>query len=244
MKPLLRALSIFSLLAAIVLTSGCSQAQALLFSIGTITPTPEETPASREASLVESTPLPAPSLEGRLSLEETLAARRSLREYQDEPLSLQETGQLLWASQGITDPAGYRTAPSAGGLYPLEIYLATGEGVFQYDPAAHSLRIVKEGDSRPDLYEAAVRQESVLKAPAVFVITAVFERTGQKYGETRGPRYVYMEVGHAAQNLLLQAVALELGGVPIGAFHEAWVQEILSLPENHVPVYLIPVGRP
>lgn len=189
-------------------------------------------------------PLPEPNLQGSVPLEETLAARRSVRQFEDIPLTDTQIGQLLWAAQGITDPTGLRTAPSAGALYPLEIYAATQDGLFHYQPQTHSMERVLDHDPRPDLYQAALRQNSVLEAPLVIVINAVFERTSQKYGEARTPRYVHMEVGHAAQNILLQAVALELGGVPIGAFYEEQIIEALALPPDQVPLYLIPVGAP
>jgi SagB-type dehydrogenase family enzyme len=188
--------------------------------------------------------LPTPRAKGTLTLEEALTKRRSVREFNNVPLSLEELGQLLWAVQGITHPAGYRTAPSAGGLYPLEVYIITQEGVYHYEPAGHRLSLHQQGDLRPALYVAALQQDPVLKAPAVFVITAIYERTEKKYGKERSPRYVHLEAGHAAQNLLLQAVALELGAVPVGAFNDNKVKGALLLPDSHQPLYLIPVGHP
>ena len=191
-----------------------------------------------------STPLPPPALAGDTSLEELLGLRRSVRQYNDQPLTIAELGQLLWAAQGITSERGLRTAPSAGALYPLEIYLATAQGVFHYDPQSHQLLVVSQDDARTDLHAAALRQDPVRQAPAVFIVTAVYERTAKKYGDERTPRYVHLEAGHAAQNLLLQAVALELGAVSIGAFHDDEVQQALGLPADHQPLYLIPVGHP
>jgi SagB-type dehydrogenase family enzyme len=190
------------------------------------------------------TDLPAPSLSAELSLEEALASRRSVRDYDDEPLTTTEIGQLLWATQGITGEQGYRTAPSAGALYPLEIYLLTADGVFHYDPRQHRLTRTSETDARPALYQAALRQEPIVVAPADFVVTAVYGRTAQKYGEQRGNRYVHLEAGHAAQNLLLQATAMGLGAVPIGAFNDEEVQQALGLSAHYQPIYLIPVGHP
>jgi len=193
--------------------------------------------------------LPPPRKTGPLSLEEALSRRRSLRSYRKEPLELQELSQLLWAAQGITDPRGFRTAPSAGALYPLEIYVAVGEvkglkpGLYRYHPSGHLLEEMAEGDKRRLLAEAALRQPWVREAPVVFCIAAVYQRTTKKYGR-RGIRYVHMEAGHAAQNLCLQAVALGLGGVTVGAFDDQQVKEILGLPSDHHPLYLIPVGRP
>jgi SagB-type dehydrogenase family enzyme len=179
-----------------------------------------------------------------MSLEQALVQRRSVREFNDTPLTMQELGQLLWAAQGVTHEWGYRTAPSAGALYPLEVYVATADGIFHYLPQGHKLSVSSHRDPRRALYEAALRQEPVRQAPAVFVVTAVYARTARKYGEERSPRYVHLEAGHAAQNLLLEAVALSLGAVPIGAFHDEQVQAALGLPADHEPLYLIPVGHP
>ena len=190
------------------------------------------------------TPLPAPDTAGEMSLEEALAARRSVREFEARPLTEAELGQLLWAAQGTTDGRGYRTAPSAGALYPLEVYVATADGLFRYEVDRHALAVVRRADLRPALHEAALGQAAVGRAPAVFVIAAVYERTAAKYGAERSPRYVHLEAGHAAQNLLLQAVALGLGAVSIGAFDDAGVQQALGLPEEEQPLYLIPVGEP
>ncbi len=187
--------------------------------------------------------LPPPARAGHMSLEEALARRRSVREFSGKPLSDRELSQLLWAAQGITHPDGFRTVPSAGALYPLEIYVATATGCFHYDPQPHRLHRSTDRDLRPALYRAAQAQEPVREAPAVFVVAAVYERTAKKYGEARSPRYVHLEAGHAAQNLLLEAVALDLGGVPIGAFHDAEIQKVLSLPAEQRPLYLIPIGH-
>lgn len=191
-----------------------------------------------------STSLPPPDLEGQTSLEQALRQRRSVREFKDTPLTSAELGQLLWAVQGITNERGFRTAPSAGALYPLEIYVVTAEGTFHYDPHEHQLSVLGHEDTRSALYEAALRQEPVRRAAVVFVITAIYERTVKKYGAERSPRYVHLEAGHAAQNLLLEAVVLGLGAVPIGAFHDEEIQTVLSLPADHEPLYLIPVGHP
>jgi SagB-type dehydrogenase family enzyme len=188
--------------------------------------------------------LPEPNLQGGLSLEETLAERRSVRQFLNKPLTDAQIGQLLWAAQGITHPSGLRTAPSAGALYPLEIYAATQDGLFLYHPHTHSLEKLLEHDPRPALHQAALRQNPVLEAPVVIVISAVFERTAQKYGDARTPQYIYLEAGHAAQNILLQAVALNLGAVPIGAFYEDQISKALVLPPDQLPLYLIPVGYP
>ena len=193
--------------------------------------------------MVEVTSLPEPSKEGPLSLEEAFLQRRSVREFSPVQLSTNEISQLLWAAQGITDSRGFRTAPSAGALYPLELYVVLEQGVFHYDPHAHNLTTVSVGDLRSDLYSVSLRQDAILNAPMILVVTAVFSRTEAKYGRARSPRYVHMEAGHAAQNTLLQAVSLGLGAVPIGAFEDIRVQEVLGLPADHEPLYLIPIGH-
>jgi SagB-type dehydrogenase family enzyme len=190
------------------------------------------------------TVLPTPQLKGTLTLEEALAQRRSVREFSDTPLTLTELGQLLWAAQGMTHPSGLRTAPSAGALYPLEVYAVTRQAAYHYLPRGHQMTMYIQGDVRSALHAAALRQDPVLKAPAVIVIAAVYARTAQKYGEERSPRYVHLEAGHAAQNVLLQAVALNLGAVPTGAFEDDKVQQALALPSDQQPLYLIPVGHP
>ena len=192
--------------------------------------------------------LPEPKKVGSISVEEAIACRRSRRSYSNEPLSLNEISQLCWASQGITDPIRkFRSAPSAGALYPLEQFLVVGNaeidaGIYQYIPFDHSLMLIKRGDYREELYKAALRQESVRRGAIDIVITAIYERTTRKYGE-RGIRYVHMEAGHVAQNIYLQAEALGLGTVSIGAFYDDMVREILSLPKHYTPLYIMPVGK-
>jgi SagB-type dehydrogenase family enzyme len=187
--------------------------------------------------------LPEPRTEGSLSLEETLALRRSVRDFTDNALTLEQIGQLLWSAQGFTDPRGFRTSPSAGALYPLELFVVISDGVYHYDPSAHSLSQVRQGDLRKDLHTVSLKQDAILNAPLTLVITAVYERIEVKYGQQRGPRYVHLEAGHAAQNVLLQCVALDLGAVPIGAFYDSQVQDVLGVPEDHQPLYLIPIGH-
>jgi SagB-type dehydrogenase family enzyme len=192
--------------------------------------------------------LPEPGHHGEVSVEEALLKRRSIRDYTGEPLTMGEVSQLLWASQGITDSRGLRTAPSAGALYPLEVYVVVGDvvnlgkGVYRYDPAEHALIKVLDGDARKELAGAALGQEYVEKGAIDVVFTAVYERTTKKYGD-RGIRYVHMEAGHAAQNLYLQAAALGLGTVTIGAFDDGDVRKVLNLPPGESPLYIMPVGR-
>ena len=191
----------------------------------------------------ERIPLPSPRLSGQLSLEEALAARRSVREFEPAPLSLAQVGQLCWAAQGITSASGGRTAPSAGALHPLELYVLTGDGIFHYLPGPHALERLTHTDRRTALRAAAWDQEAVSQAPAVIAVTAVPQRTSAKYGPERAERYVWLEAGHAAQNILLEAVALGLGAVPIGAFQDDAVRDVLDLPAATIPLYLVPVGH-
>jgi SagB-type dehydrogenase family enzyme len=192
--------------------------------------------------------LPTPLYDSQTSLEEALLERRSVRSYADESLTLAEVSQLLWAAQGVTSSSGGRTAPSAGALYPLEVYLLAGEvrelpaGIYHYTPGKHILTFMSEGDHRQALYEATLSQSAVKDAAAVILITAIYERTTAKYGE-RGKQYVHMEVGSVAQNVYLQAVALELGTVFIGTFHDDQVKRILHLSKDETPLGIMPVGR-
>jgi len=182
------------------------------------------------------------------SLEELLRQRRSIRNYTDAPLMQEEVMKLLWAGQGITVAWGGRTAPSAGALYPLELYVAVGNvenlapGVYRYDPRQNKLSLLKEGDVRKSLALASLGQSSVADAAIDIVIAAVYKRTTAKYG-SRGERYVHIEVGHAAQNICLQATALDLGVVTIGAFEDAAVAKIIGMSPDEVPLYVISVGR-
>jgi len=194
--------------------------------------------------------LPQPRPDGPLSLEKTLLKRRSIREFRRDAVELSDVSQLLWAAQGISDPRnGRRTAPSAGALYPLEVYVVAGNvnglgsGVYKYEPKGHALTKIRTGDVRSELYRAALEQQCVKDAAVVVVLSAVFERTSVKYRQ-RTERYVHMEVGHAAQNVLLQAVSLGLGSVPVGAFDDALIKEVVQLQEKEVPLYLLPVGKP
>ncbi len=187
--------------------------------------------------------LPDPLTEQGMSLEAALSRRRSVREFSAEPLTMEDISQLLWAAQGLTHDGFRRTAPSAGATYPLELYLVTAESVFHYIVRDHTLQPTMEGDLRQDLFTASLEQDLILEAPATIVFAAVFARTEQRYGVARSPRYVHMEVGHAAQNVLLQAVALGLGAVPVGAYEDERVSSVLELPADHVPLYMISVGH-
>lgn len=184
--------------------------------------------------------LPAPRKRGEVSLEETLEKRRSHRSYASRALSWEQISQLLWSAQGVV-LRGFRTAPSAGATYPLELYLVSDKGVYHYRPQSHELEPVFEGDVRSQLCQACLGQEWVEEAPISIIITAVYRRTAGGYG-ARATRYVHIEVGHVAQNIHLQAVALGLCSVPVGAFQDEQVRKVLSLPEGHESLYVVPVG--
>ncbi|NJE05095.1 SagB/ThcOx family dehydrogenase [Thermococcus sp. M36] len=192
--------------------------------------------------------LPEPRLDSEVSVEEAIAKRRSIRSYRNEPLTLEGLSQLLWAAQGITYSAKkYRSAPSAGATYPFEVYVVAGNveglepGIYLYDPFTHTLALVRKRDYRNALQKAALDQEWVGKAAVDIVLVVFYDRTAHYYGE-RGIRYVHMEAGHIGQNIYLQATALGLGTVAVGAFDDASVAGIIGT--DGVPLYIFPVGVP
>jgi SagB-type dehydrogenase family enzyme len=193
--------------------------------------------------------LPEPRFGSDVSLEKSLMERRSVRTYRDEPLTLAEAGQLLWAAQGITEPSrGLRTAPSAGALYPVEVFLVVrradglSPGVYRYLPRSHELESLQTGDRSGALADAALGQSSIREAAATIVLAGVYARTRGRYGD-RTERYVHMEAGHVGQNIALQAVALGLNTVMMGAFQDREVATVLGMAAEEAPLYIIPVGR-
>jgi len=192
--------------------------------------------------------LPEPRTDGTCAVERALHERRSMREFSDAVLTPEELSQLVWAAQGITHPEGLRTAPSAGALYPLELYVTVGNvdglspGVYRYHATGHRLDLITEGDKRSALASAAYGQDWVQEAAAILVFCAVQRRTTRKYGH-RGVRYIHIEVGHAAQNVFLQAGAVGLGAAVVGAFDDDAVHAILGAPPEEAPLYLMPVGQ-
>jgi SagB-type dehydrogenase family enzyme len=205
--------------------------------------------------------LPAPRLDGTYSLEKAVATRRSVREFKNEALSIAALSQLAWAAQGVTEKmdapenwtwgtwqGGKRTAPSAGALYPLELYILVGNvdgikpGVYKYRPQTHQLAKIASGDRRKELAAAALGQSWLQSAPCVFIVTAVYQRTAVKYGE-RGTRYVHIEVGHTVQNICLQAVALDLGSTMVGAFKDEEVKKVVGAALDEEPLAIVPIGK-
>jgi SagB-type dehydrogenase family enzyme len=201
--------------------------------------------------------LPAPRFTSAVSIEETLLNRRSVREFRKGALTLADISQILWAAYGITSPrthpaslrGGLRTAPSAGGLYPLEIYLIAGEvstlkpGIYLYVVDGHKLKLHAGGDIRKELAEAAAGQGFIADAPVSLVFTAIYSRTTGKYGSRGKERYVCMDLGHSAQNVYLQAHALGLATCAVGAFTDKMVANAVMLPDHEVPLYIMPIGR-
>ncbi len=203
-------------------------------------------------------PLPLPRIRSDvLSVEQALAYRRSHRRFRDEPLSISDVSQILWAAYGLSLPVkGFLTCPSAGATYPLELYLVVGTedvelgdgeflepGAYRYLPHSHVLTYVKPGHVKEEVYRACLSQKWVLNARASIVIAANYERTTRYYGE-RGVRYVILEAGHCAQNIYLEATALGLGAVAIGAFYDDELAEAIGLREEVKPVYMVSIGVP
>ena len=191
--------------------------------------------------MIETINLPRPNQDGSMSLEKAIAVRRSRRNFSPKSLTLEQIGQLAWAAQGQDVSSKYRTTPSAGATYPLELFMVTDDGFFHYLPSKHALEKLTDEDLRAELAKAAWGQGFVEDAPVTLVFVAEFSRTTNRYGN-RGVRYVYMEAGHAAQNVHLQAESLGLGSVAVGAFDDSSVSKVLTLPENLEPVYMVTVG--
>ncbi|MCX8159778.1 MAG: SagB/ThcOx family dehydrogenase [Candidatus Saccharicenans sp.] len=198
-------------------------------------------------------PLPAPDRDNGWPLFRTLNARRSVREFQKKPVSLQALSQVLWAAYGVTLKAGdflLRTAPSAGALYPVDIYVLAREveslspGLYHFVPANQTLRQRYEGNFNELLADAALNQDFLSEASFVLALTAVFERTTWKYG-ARGFRYIYLDAGHVAQNAALAAVSLGLGSCPVAAFFDDEINSLLGVnPARESAIYLLAIGWP
>jgi len=204
--------------------------------------------------------LPPPQIKGKVSLEETIAKRRSVRRYREESLTLQQLSQILWSAQGVTGMGRLRATPSAGATYPLEVFTFIGKqgvfasetkqrgeelqaGIYHYDVDRHSLVLHQPGDLRRELAGAALDQGFIVNAPLDIVICALYPRTSYRYGR-RGERYVHMEVGHVGENIHLQAVALGLATMEVGAFDDELVRKVLAVEEQIRPLYIMPIGKP
>lgn len=200
--------------------------------------------------------LPAPDLKGTMTLEEVVSKRRSRRSFSGDAVSVEEISQILWAANGLSEPHGsrravreFRTAPSAGATYPLEVFLLAGRvvgidpGVYRHRPSGHSIIRTIARDIRAELAAAALYQEMIETAPASLFFSAVYSRSTGVYGQRGAERYVCMDLGHAAQNVYLQAEALQLGTCAIGAFNDVAVSRVMQLPGHEMPLYIMPVGR-
>jgi len=231
----------------LLITGLAAVIMVIIVSFDSVNPNKKTTPMPTEDIIT----LPAPQTSGGMSVEKAISQRRSTREFSNKKLDLNHISQLLWTAQGITGTEGKkRAAPSAGALYPMEVYVVTGsqvndleEGVYHYIPEGHKISKEVSGDLRADLSSAALNQKWVEEAPLSIVITGVYERTTRKYTH-HGERYVHIEAGHIGENLFLQAESLDLGMVTVGAFQAKQVQKVLDIPEDHQPLYIIPLGYP
>ncbi|MEE4175978.1 MAG: SagB/ThcOx family dehydrogenase [Bacteroides sp.] len=193
-------------------------------------------------------PLPEPLTDGTVSIEKALSQRRSIRSYVNQPLNLEEVSQLLWAAQGINNERGFRTAPSAGATFPLELFVMVNnvkglsKGIYHYKVGDHQLELIDQRELENELARAALSQSMISKAGIVIIFAAIYERTTNRYGE-RGIRYIHNEVGHVGQNIHLQAAALNLGTVVIGAYRDEEAEALLKLGEEYRVLYFMPVGK-
>jgi SagB-type dehydrogenase family enzyme len=193
--------------------------------------------------------LPPPSHQGKVSVAEALKKRRTMRQFAQRGLDLSQVSQLLWGTDGQSDPRGLRTAPSAGATFPLEIYLVVGErgvtglapGLYHYRPDSHTLELTHKGDLRSAVARASLHQTWMAEAPVMMVIAGEYRRCTNRYGE-RGLRYTHMESGNVSQNLFLAAAALGLGAGIVGAFEDKALARVLNLPPGQEPLLVMPVG--
>ncbi|MFP4458029.1 MAG: SagB/ThcOx family dehydrogenase [Candidatus Zixiibacteriota bacterium] len=193
------------------------------------------------------TTLPDPSFDGEVSLEKALKQRRSRRNFEDKSMTIHQAGQLLWAAYGISlQSRQFHTAPSAGATFPSELYLIARDiegleaAIYHYKPKNHSLELIKKGDYSRQLQEIALNQKTIIEAQCNIIIAADFDRTMDHYSE-RGRQYVYQESGHIGQNIYLQAEAIGLGTVAIGAFDENKIKELID--SEFTPIYIFPIGN-
>ena len=196
--------------------------------------------------------LPSPSYKGTISVEEALKARRTHRSFQSRPLTLKQFSQILWGAYGVTAQkygSFLKTAPSAGALYPLDIYGVVGQGgvetlapgVYHFRPENHTVELVKQGDLRAEVARHALQQMWLAKAPLILVITGEYNRSSLKYGR-RGVTYTHIEAGHVGQNIFLQAEAIGLKAGIVGAFNNQQIIRAMGLSTSHDPLLIMPVG--
>ena len=231
-------LSLVMIVSALVLLSLFSRLGGNYYITQAQEKTPEKGDAMKEITL------PPAKTTGQMSLEEAIQKRKSVRKYSGKELTLEQVAQILWAANGAnprTKNFIARNVPSAGGVFPMTVYLLDKNGVYRYQPLNHSLALVKEGDKRKELSEAALGQGFIGQVPVDLVITADVAKCAKRYGD-RAQRYTDIEAGHIGQNISLEAVSLGLGTVMVGAFNDEAVKDVLALPDNESPLYIIPVG--
>lgn len=211
---------------------------------------PPEDTQTKSSKQMQNIILPQPKPDHHFPLAKSLQERRSVRAFTEQPVRLSDLSQLLWAAQGITEQRrGLRTAPSAGATFPMEVYLfaanieSVEKGFYHYRIGVHQLEMIRPGDMIDELLRSALMQSWLRQAAGIFILCADYARTTERYGE-RGIRYVHIESGHIGQNIALQAVALELGTTMVGAFHDEQLAEVLELPAEMAPLYIIPFGHP
>jgi len=194
--------------------------------------------------------LPAADINSSMSVKQAISERRSVRSFKNEPLSMQELSQLLWSAQGITDKGkGLRAAPSAGALYPCELYIVVGNvtglqaGVYKYVIGKHELTKIHDGDKRSELAASSLSQTWIATAPATIVIVGIIERISRKYGKARAPQYVHIEVGAIAENVYLQGRALGIGTTFVGAFDDNNLKNLLGAATDEEPFAVLPLGK-
>lgn len=197
--------------------------------------------------------LPQIEIARNMSVDQAIQNRRSVRRFSATPLTLKDVSQLLWAAQGITDfERNFRTTPSAGGVFPMEIYLVAGDdgvqeldaGIYHYNPFNHTLEMIVRGDMRYNLSQAAHQQKWVNDAPISLIITGNYLKMQDRYSDKNlSTRFVDMEAGHIGENIYLEAVSRGLGTVAIGSFYDDQMINLLKLPANETPIYIYPIGK-
>ena len=204
----------------------------------------QNTNAVRRIKLLKKIPLPAPNTQGTISVESAIKHRRSIRDFTDKQLTLDQVGQLAWAAQGVTDEQeSLRAAPSAGAIYPMQLHIVIPGGAYKYNPPDHSITKTIFEDIRADLTAAALDQQAVAKSQCIFIISGSSKKVEAKYSG-KGQSFMLIEAGHIAQNIQLQAVAMGLGSTPLGSFDIKKVWRTCKLDLEQKPVYIIPIGYP
>ena len=204
----------------------------------------ETTQKTKQRPVIETIALTKASSSGQFSLEAAIGNRRSVRSFTNEKLSYETIGQLLWAGQGITDSvSGKRAAPSAGAIFPMELYVVMADGVYRYDPIKNSLLKNNRNDVRTPLSNASYKQQFIKDAPLLIVIAGSPKKIMEKY-PNKIKEFMYLEAGHIAQNIHLQAVVTGLASCPVGGFESNKVKQICKMTQGQEAVYIIAVGKP